>query len=74
MIFMAIRRLLEVESEASVESPHIYLLNNMQMISAKNVAPSINAAEISIAVWMLLAISGCRAMLSTAFAPMLPIP
>jgi hypothetical protein len=35
-----------------------YLLNNMQMIKAKNVAPSIRAAEINIAVWMFPATSG----------------
>ena len=52
VIFMAICRLLGLESEAKtgVEAPRRYWLNNMQMIKAKNVAPSINAAEISIAV------------------------
>ena len=38
----------------------------MQTIRPKNVAPSISAAEMIIAVWMLPATSGCRAMLSTA--------
>ena len=39
-----------------------------QTIKAKNVTPSISAAAIIMAVWMLLATSGCRAMLSTAEA------
>ena len=52
VIFMAIRRLQGVESESGTgrDTPHIYWLNNMQMINAKNVAPSISAAEINIAV------------------------
>ena len=43
-------------------------------ISAKNVAPSIRAAAMIIASWMLAAISGWRAMLSTAPLARLPIP
>src|SRR5271157_1304109 len=42
--------------------------------SAKNVTPSISAAAMIMAVWMLPAISGWRAMLSTAALPSIPIP
>ena len=41
----------------------------MQTISAKNVTPSISAAATIMAAWMFPATSGCRAMLSTAAAP-----
>ena len=44
------------------------------MIRAKNVTPSISAAAMIMAVWMLPAISGCRAMLSTAALARLPMP
>ena len=44
------------------------------MISAKNVTPSISAAAMIIAVWMLPAISGWRAMLSTADLARPPMP
>ena len=44
------------------------------MTSAKNVTPSMSAAAMIIAVWMFPAISGCRAMLSTAAFARPPIP
>ena len=44
------------------------------MISAKKVTPSISAAEMIMAVWMLAAVSGWRAMLSTADLVRPPIP
>ena len=44
------------------------------MISAKNVTPSISAAAMIIAVWMLPAVSGWRAMLSTADLASPPMP
>ncbi len=46
----------------------------MQTISAKKVAPSINAAEMIMPVWMFVATSGWCAMLSTAAAPILAMP
>ena len=46
----------------------------MMMISAKKVTPSISAAEMIMAVWMLAAVSGWRAMLSTADLVRPPIP
>ena len=44
------------------------------MISAKNVTPSISAAAMIMAVWMLPAVSGWRAMLSTAALARPPMP
>ena len=44
------------------------------MIRAKNVTPSIRAAAMIMAVWMLPAISGWRAMLSTADLARPPMP
>ena len=53
-------------------SPSQYLkkMLNKQTIKAKNVTPSISAAAMIMAVWTLLATSGCRAMLSTAEEPL----
>ena len=42
--------------------------------SAKNVKPSMSAAAMIMAVWILPSISGWRAMLSTAPLASLPIP
>ncbi len=47
---------------------------NITTIRPKNVAPSIRAAEIIIAVWIFPATSGWRAMLSTAQEPILLMP
>ena len=44
------------------------------MIRAKNVTPSISAAAMIMAVWMFAAVSGWRAMLSTADLASPPIP
>ncbi len=44
------------------------------MMSAKNVTPSISAAAMIMAVWIFPAISGWRAMLSTAALARPPMP
>ena len=49
-------------------------MKSMRMIKAKNAAPSIRAAKMIIAAWILSAISGCRAMLSTPALVSPPMP
>src|SRR5512135_443342 len=63
----------QVGPKATDRSPHSARWSRM-MISAKNVTPSISAAAMIMAVWMLPAVSGWRAMLSTAERARLPIP
>ena len=53
---------------------HAATTSTMHTIRAKNVTPSIMAAVMIMAVWMLPATSGWRAMLSTAHEPILPMP
>ena len=46
----------------------------MHTTKPNRVTPSIMAAVMIMEVWMLLATSGWRAMLSTAQEPILPMP
>ena len=51
-----------------------YVFRALSYTNSEQVTPSIMAAVMIMAVWMLPATSGWRAMLSTAHEPILPMP